>query len=266
MDIYIDVLVIVNCYITWLTLSATAFIAHIYINTKFKLLACMLGGLSSLIILLPSEKPLQILTLNLLKVLGLIAVLLSAFIKQNIKKAVISSVIFIGISVMLAGAVYFTETLVGNGVFYTNNGVLYIDISLTQLIVVTAFIYILLAVISHMYSRYADKNHSYKVDFAVHGRSYSLRAIADTGNSAKDIFTGKPVIICTGINLYTGCASLHLIPIPYNTISGEGVLYACKPDYVYIINEKNEKHSVDVLIAGIDSGNDTRAIFNPSIL
>ena len=266
LDIYIDVLIIVNCYICWLTLSATAFITHTYINPKLKLLSTVLAGASSLIIMLPSEKPLHTILINSLKILSLSAIILTSFYEVNTKKKFVAALAYIGINILLAGGVYLTRGFFGENVIYTNNGVVYFDVSLTQLIVLTAFIYFALIMSSRLYSRYSDKNHSYKVEFTLCEKSYVLCAIADTGNLAKDIFTGKPVIICTGISLYVD-DTVYPIPIPYNTISGEGILYAYKPDSIYIIDEKAQKHQVNALVAFVeDNSNEQRAIFNPSIL
>ncbi len=266
LDIYIDVLIVVNCYICWLALSATAFITHTYISSKVKLLSTLLAGVSSLIILLPSEKPLHVVFINLLKVISLFAIVFISFHKVNIKKKVVALLVFVGINILLAGGVYLTNSFFKENVIYTNNGVIYFDVSLTHLIIVTAFIYFTLVLSSRLYSRYSDKNHSYKVEFTLFEKCYVLCAIADTGNLAKDVFTGKHVIICTGINLYTDNSS-YPIPIPYNTVSGEGILYAYKPDSVYIIDEKEQKHRVSALVAVAQpNGGEIRAIFNPSIL
>ncbi len=112
-----------------------------------------------------------------------------------------------------------------------------------------------------------DKDHSYKVEFTLKDNMYMFSAVADTGNTATDIFTGKPVVICTATKLYSDDLSYFPIPIPYNTISGEGILYAIKPDSIYIIDESNHRQHVNALVAGIEAdGNGRRAIFNPKIL
>ncbi len=267
LDIYIDVLIVVNAYICWLMLSSVSFIANIYIRPRLKVIATLLGGLSSLIILTSSETALQSLLAFALKLISLLAVIFISFYKQPVKKIAVAGLLYIGLNLLLGGAVYLTKPLFGDSVIYSNNGVLYFNISLTQLIVTTAFIYLLLVLSSRLYYRFCDKNHSYKVEFSVGDSEYCISAIADTGNLAKDVFTGKPVIICTGISLYSDISDALPIPVPYNTISGEGILYAIKPNRICIIDEKNSRLEVDALVAGIESiSGERRAIFNPNIL
>lgn len=267
LDIYIDVLVVVNCYICWMMLSAAALITHIYISPRLKVMATLLGGASSLVLLLPSETPLQRFAVIVIKVFSLFAIIYIAFYKQNPKKILVAAFVYLGINLLLGGAVYLAKTVFGNDIIYSNNGILYFDISLTNLIVVTALIYIALVVLSRLHSRYSDKNHSYRVEFSLGDENYSLCAVADTGNLAKDIFSGKPVIVCTGISLYKDGSAFAPIPVPYSTIAGEGILYAVRPSRICIVDESKSRLEVDALVAGIESeSGECRAIFNPNIL
>ena len=160
-----------------------------------------------------------------------------------------------------------TNRVYGEEVFYIKNGSIYFDVSLIQLILTTSIVYIIIIVISRVYDRTCCKSQSYKVEFSLSNSIYKLSAVADTGNNVTDIFTGKHVIICTGIKLYRDDAYYLPIPIPYNTVSGDGIIYAIKPDSVYITDELNKSYRVDALVAGIDNEcGCKRAIFNPKIL
>ena len=267
MDIYIDVLVVINAYICWLLLSAASYITHTFISATRKLLSSLIGGFSALILLVQSENTLHVILIHTLKLITFIAVVYICFYKQRIRKIIVSALVYFGLNVLLGGAVEAMNRIFGNSAIYVNNGVLYFDISLTDLILTTASIYVLLVISSRLYARCSSKNHSYRVEFSIKGNSYSLMAIADTGNHARDIFSGKPVIVCTGIDLYNNSESIRTIPVPYNTISGEGILYALRPDRICVTDETNTRVEVDVLVAGIESKcGECRAIFNPDIL
>ena len=91
-------------------------------------------------------------------------------------------------------------------------------------------------------------------------KSYTLQGVADTGNTVCDIFSGKPIIICTGFAEIAGG-----IPVPYSTVNGEGVLFAVKPNTLHIQDEKGRLKSASALVA-FKQGSEKRAVFNPNIL
>ncbi len=248
-------------------MSSASAIIHTHIKAKQILVSSLIGGALSLMILLPSKNTLQILLAYALRLIGLLLISFIAFFESDIKKKLFATVVFVALNAFLAGVIYFINGFANSSSITVYNGVLYFDTSVISLIAVTALVYLALIIISRIYDNKYSKEHSYRVEFELYGRHYSMSAMADTGNSAKDIFTGKPVIVCTGIKLYTESSSVRPIPIPYSTISGEGILLAYKPDYAYIIDENETKRKVTALVAAIenDCGNE-RAIFNPCIL
>lgn len=265
MNIYIDVLVIINIYITWILLYLCKSLAHASVRPANLVIASFIGGLSSLLILIePTNvyvKPL----IFIAKVFTFAIIVLIAFSCQPIKKMFVYGSIFIGLNALLCGAVKLFCELFNMESAFVFNGTIYIDIPLIMLILTTAGIYITLTVFSRLTTFKYDKHNSYNVEFSYKDTTYNLPAIADTGNTAIDIFSGKPVIVCNGISL---CISEtdYIRPIPYSTVSGEGVLYAFKPEYVLISDEKGRIKVVDTLVASTDATGERCAIFNPKLL
>ncbi|MCD7823780.1 MAG: sigma-E processing peptidase SpoIIGA [Oscillospiraceae bacterium] len=260
MSIYLDTLVIVNAYITWLTLSLTSKLSHQYSSPLRMATGAFIGGFSALIIIIPQNTG-----VIFLKALSFLIIIIVTFLRKGMGKIrfLILSVEFLGVNIVFGGAVYLLQTLMGRDIIYINNASFYFDISLGTLIFFTAVIYVLTVIISGILERRADRNHAYRVMFTSSGTRYSYDGVADTGNTVTDLFSGKPVIICTGSDEKPGSDGFSVVP--YSTINGEGLLYAFSPDDLYIEDETGKKMTVNALLAFTDSG-ERRAVFNPAIL
>lgn len=108
------------------------------------------------------------------------------------------------------------------------------------------------------------KSVSFSIRFNCLDNEFNLKAVADTGNKLKELISGKPIIICKGISIDTNEIG---IPVPYSTISDDGLIYAFKPEYVEIRDYKNNVYKPEVYIAFSDRSNDEPlAIFDPEII
>ncbi|MCD8005598.1 MAG: sigma-E processing peptidase SpoIIGA [Oscillospiraceae bacterium] len=260
MSIYLDTLVVVNAYITWLTLSLTSKLSHQYSKPMRMAIGAFVGGFSALIIIIPES-----IWVIFLKFLSFVLIIVTTFLRKGMSKLrfLVICAEFLGVNIVFGGAVYLLQSLIGADIIYINNASFYFDISLGTLIFFTAVIYVLTVIISGLLERKADRNHAYRVMFTSDGSSYSYDGVADTGNTVTDLFSGKPVIICTGSD---GKPSIkHFSAVPYSTIDGEGLLYAFSPDELYIEDETGKRKTVNALLAFTDNG-ERRAVFNPAIL
>lgn len=258
-------LVIINIYITWILLYLSKSLVHANVKSVNLVISSFIGGLSSLLILIePSNLYVKLLIFTA-KVVTFVIIVLIAFSGQSIKKMIVYGAVFISLNILLCGAVGLFCELFNMESTFVFNGTIYLDIPLVMLILTTAGIYIILTVFSRLTAFKYDKHNSYNVEFSYKDTTYNLPAIADTGNTATDIFSGKPVIVCNGISLYISETD-YIRPIPYSTVSGEGILYAFKPEYVLISDEKGRIKVVDTLVASTDATGERRAIFNPKLL
>lgn len=266
MTVYLDTLVLINTYASWLVLSLSSKLIHQSIPGKRLALSALAGGLSSLLILIPTGTVWQTILLYALKCISILIVLLTAFYKKGMSKRRFFSAIasFFGVNLLFSGGVYLVQSMLKTKIVYIKGVSYYFDISLTKLIFITAAVYIILSLISYISAQRLDKAHSYIVYIALSGQSYSLEGVADTGNTVRDIFSGKDVVICTGI-AYPESLERRIIPVPFSTVNGEGVLYAVNPDKISIEDEHGSKTDVSALIAFTD-GQLRRAVFNPKIL
>lgn len=265
MNVYLDTLVIVNIYISWTLISLTARLGHFICTPKRKALASVLGGFSSLLILIPNESKKASAAILLLKLLSFIAIPTAAFLKKGIskKRLALSFMLYIFLNTAFGGIVYLAGTVLGSGVIYINNCSYYFDISLECLIFLTAAIYAAVCLASWIFERTGGKNGAYRVGFTVGNDSYCIEGISDTGNTVTDLFSGKSVVICTGFGHSPPAGNIRAVP--YSTVNGEGLLYAFSPDGLYIEDASGEKKEVSALVAFTD-GTSKRAVFNPKIL
>lgn len=262
-SIYLDVLVVVNTYMTWILLSLTAVLSHTYSKPSLRAWASLIGGLSSLIILIAQPDKVFSFTALLLKILSCAAVTVLAFWRVSLRKHLILAGGFLFANMLLSSSLGVVQKLVGIPQIVLSSGFIYLDISPMTLIVATAAIYMILLKASKLYQNNLGGIHAYRVSFRIGCKAYCLDGVADTGNTAIDLFSGLPVIICTGVDIKPDG---FIRAIPYKTVSGGGILYAANPGKVTLTDEHGKISEVSALVAGTGQTGERRAIFNPQIL
>ena len=262
-EIYIDVLIIVNTYITWLLLSLTSSLTHTRSTVGMRAIASFLGGLSALLILIPNDDKLTAFTVLVLKAISCIVIVVTAFWRQSLRRFSLLTLAFFAVNMLLSAALELIERFVGVSVISLHSGFIYLDISPLNLVISTAVIYLVVCKASKLFSKSLGELNVYRVDFKIGCKAFSLDGVADTGNTARDLFSGLPVIICTGVDIKS---SGFIRAVPYKTISGEGILYAVSPEMITVTDESGTKREVNALVAGLPDAGAQRAIFNPKIL
>lgn len=262
-SIYLDVLVVVNTYMTWILLSLTAALSHTYSKPSLRAWASLLGGISALLILVPNSVKAIYFTVLLLKILSCAAVTAIAFFGASLKKQMILLGVFILANMLLSAFLGKFQRLAEVPQIVLSSGFIYLDISPLTLIASTAVIYLIILKASKINAKNLGEAHAYRVSFKIGCKVYSLDGVADTGNTAVDLFSGLPVIICTGVDINP---EGFIRAVPYKTVSGGGILYAANPGKVTLTDEKGRTFEVSALVAGMGQAGDKRAIFNPKIL
>jgi stage II sporulation protein GA (sporulation sigma-E factor processing peptidase) len=265
--VYIDTLFIINLYVNFLLVKACGAFLHRRIGTARCIWGAVAGGVSSLVILLPSLP----LLLNAAIKLAIGAVLvLIVFGRRGFAK---NALVFFVINVMFAGIMLILSLFVSPlGMIY-NNGTVYFNISFPALLIFTAAAYFTVRVLRYFLDVRFNADKVYSVVFEYNGECRTLSAFADSGNTLTDFFTGKPVIICdksTCADFFPGYdeSRLELVRglrlLPFSTVNGSGIIPVFSPDTVKINNK-----DVDVLL-GISkediNKNGVNAIFNPKLL
>lgn len=283
MVVYIDVLIILNLYINFFLIKATALIMHRDISAKRCVIASLIGALGALVILLP-ELPL-VLTLLIKLVIGGITTF-AAFGRQQPQDFAVCALFFLVISFIFAGVMMALWTFVSPFGMVWSNGTAYFNIPIAALAAFTAAAYFIVKLVRMFADKRLHCNKICKVKIKANGGEAELSGLADTGNEMCDIFSGKPVMICEfskalpvipqNVIRYFGEQKL-LLPlgqnptetiegiklIPCSTVSGSALIPVFKAEQIIIDGKE-----ADALI-GISKqplGDEVDCIFNPKII
>ena len=289
--IYVDVLIILNIYVTYFLLKATSKFTHTKASTKRIIIASLIGSFASLTILLPPMSSLLNLVIKLVAALVIVAI---AFGFKN-KKSFIKLILFFYIMNFIFAGVMLGVWLIFSPTFmYYNNAVFSIDFSPLYLVICTIISYIIVSIVRYFMDRKNFCSKKYNINIKQNSKTVNLKGLADTGNSLSDFFTGKSVIICNYSSLIPlfsqqiadmiiedtvleennfsqATKSLKGLKIlPYSTVNSKGTLIAFEPDDLIINSEDDTIHKQVNALIGISIDNignkDYEGIFNPSIL
>lgn len=275
--IYIDVLIILNIYVNFFLLKATARLTHTPLKTSRCIVSSVIGSLFSLTIFLPDMNFLIPLAIKL----GAAVIITALAFGIKDKRQTLKLVFFFYIVNFIFGGIIMLFYLTFRpGFMAFGNTYFYVDFSLLSLVVFTAVSYFAVTAVRRLMDRGCDTKGKYKVVIRQSGKTVSVDALADTGNSLVDIFSGKPVIVCRSADLQD-IADLPSEPavenaellyktnglrfIPYSTIGNTGMIAVFSPEEIVICDsESGRTKKVDAMI-GIDA-KDVPAVFNPKLL
>lgn len=258
MTIYVDVLLLTNLWADYALLHAAARLTHRPLPRLRGLLAAMLGAVASLTVLLPAM-PLPLCLLG--RVLLALCICMTAF---GIRQLLRQTAVYFAVSLFFCGMVYALSMLRQPVGYYIQNTVIYADVSLLTLLFGTSAA---AAVSSYFARRSAAIPHrQYRLHLRIQHQDFLLPALADTGNTLRDAFTGKPVIVCAceGLSGFVmrypdaesaaaSCRGFRMIPV--RTVTGTRLLPAFQPELAAVQREHAGESPVDVLIALTDEKN-----------
>ena len=287
MTIYIDVLIVLNIYVNYFLLLAVSKLTHTKLYIGRCTFASVIGSFFSLIILIPS---ISVIFSIILKLIAASIIVLLAFGARDFKRYFRMLLYFYAVNFIFAGVMLAVWLTFKPSFMRFNNTYFYFDFSLFSLIVSTVIAYIAVSLIRYFLDRKSMGNKKYSVIFSVNKQTVSAEAIADTGNTLTDIFTGKPVVICNlefipiseeykellidndmdRIQKYmiesTELKGVRLIP--FSTLNSSGTIAVFNPDKIIIKeNETGEVKEVNALVGiGTQSIGTYKSIFNPNLL
>ena len=247
--VYVDVLVGVNLVVNYFLLLATARFLALPFRRGRLAAGAALGALYSLMILLPQMN----VFLSLLVKLALSAtIVLAAFRRSGWKAFLRATAAFYIINFAFAGLMlalwYF---LAPQGLMIRNNMV-YFDISPLMLIGLTVFCYFVITLIHRITGRQMPKELFCSLVVECGGRTCRCTGKVDTGNSLREPFSGDPVAVVyepAVAALAPPRESLNFRLIPFEAVSGSGVLEAFRPDKLTVRCGKKVIESQKVYIA-----------------
>jgi stage II sporulation protein GA (sporulation sigma-E factor processing peptidase) len=150
------------------------------------------------------------------------------------------------------------------------NSVVYFNVSPILFIIMTVVCYFIIRFIHRITGRQAPENLFCKICITYHGKSVSCSAKVDTGNSLTEPFSNTPVAVvyedCVS-SIMPGADSGKIRYVPFQAVSGGGLLPAFKPDKLTISSGKNCIEIKEVYIAVTKSKLGAfSALLNPDLL
>lgn len=229
--IYIDVLFILNFFVTYLLLLTTKYLLKREAKLWRLLLGAMAGGAYSFIILVPQVNSF----FSFAGKLGSAAVIVLIAFPFRSKKAFFKGFLFF----FAAGFIY-VGVMIGMWLTFKPNGLvinnasIYFNISPKLLVFSSLLAYLVSTLLIRIHNKVTAKHQLYTVTVKGEQRDISFQALVDSGNKLKEPFSGAPVIVvdpCVAEGLFQ---DEKMRVIPYHTIGGDGILNAYQARQVTI--------------------------------
>lgn len=284
MVIYLDVLILINLYVTYFQILAVSVFTHRKTVWYRKLSAAGIGALASLSIFIPQE---MVLTLTLLKIFLCALIAFVAFGYTGFRAYAVSVLFLMLVSFVFSGLMLCVWLFAAPMKMLFINGTVYFGVDTMTIILSTCAAYGVVRIIRYILDKNGKTDGKYTVIIKNNGRECRLSALADSGNGMVDCFSGLPVIVCRrdmcadvsppAIEMIENNSDISDIGtqmikgvriMPFSTVGKGGLICMFKAESVVIDDETNEeKYPVNALIGIVIGGRqEYEAIFNPKIL
>lgn len=284
MVIYLDVLILINLYVTYFQILAVSVFTHRKTVWYRKLSAAGIGAVASLSIFIPQE---MVLTLTLLKIFLCALIAFVAFGYTGFRAYAVSVLFLMLVSFVFSGLMLCVWLFAAPMKMLFINGTVYFGIDTMTIILSTCAAYGVVRIIRYILDKNGKTDGKYTVIIKNNGRECRLSALADSGNGIVDCFSGLPVIVCRrdicadvsppAIEMIENNSDISEIGtqmikgvriMPFSTVGKGGLICMFKAESVVIDDETNEeKYPVNALIGIVIGGRqEYEAIFNPKIL
>lgn len=284
MVIYLDVLILINLYVTYFQILAVSVFTHRKSIWYRKLSAAGIGAVASLSIFIPQE---MVLTLTLLKIFLCALIAFVAFGYTGFRAYAVSVLFLMLVSFVFSGLMLCVWLFAAPMKMLFINGTVYFGIDTMTIILSTCAAYGVVRIIRYILDKNGKTDGKYTVIIKNNGRECRLSALADSGNGMVDCFSGLPVIVCRrdmcadvsppAIEMIENNSDISDIGtqmikgvriMPFSTVGKGGLICMFKAESVVIDDETNEeKYPINALIGIVIGGRqEYEAIFNPKIL
>jgi len=266
--IYVDVLVAINVFVTYLLLAASVLFSAVQTKRWRLLAASLVGGAASLLIFLP-VLPWWLLGLKRLLLSALIVWMAFGF--DSWRRVLRCVAAFFGVNFAFAGIMLaLWITLRPAGLMF-QNGVVYFDISLITFVLIACACYAIMRGVVVLLRRRHPGNCACEAVIQVGASSITLPAFYDSGNRLCDGFTGAPVVVVEYKALqaflpealwdfFSGKRGLLDLPddhswrprireIPFHAMGHEGLLPAFRSDRITARTKVKSQQTENAIVA-----------------
>jgi stage II sporulation protein GA (sporulation sigma-E factor processing peptidase) len=265
--VYIDVLILVNFIVNLFILHVTVQALRKRVKLKWMCISSLLGSLYVLTVVYPN---LSYLSYMPFKILIVIVMILIVFREKNILFNIKAALIYILLSILLAGMCVLIQ--INNSVDMTFNLII-VNFPYERLLLSLMVLYIIIyRIMVFVGDRKKISTLIYTIDIISKNHKNSIRAFLDTGNELREPATNLPVLIVEREILNDILLEKNnTYSIPYTVVNGEsGRLIGFKPEYINIHIDKNNIETRDVIIAfceyKLSKDNDYNGLMSRGIL
>jgi stage II sporulation protein GA (sporulation sigma-E factor processing peptidase) len=265
--VYIDVLILVNFIVNLFILHVTVQTLRKRVKLKWMCISSLLGSLYVLTVVYPN---LAYLSYMPFKILIVIVMILIVFREKNILFNIKAALIYILISILLAGMCVLIQ--INNSVDMTFNLII-VNFPYERLLLSLMVLYIIIyRIMVFVGDRKKISTLIYTIDIISKNHKNTIRAFLDTGNELREPATNLPVLIVEREILNDILLEKNnTYSIPYTVVNGEsGRLIGFKPEYINIHIDKNNIETRDVIIAfceyKLSKDNDYNGLMSRGIL
>ena len=179
MVIYIDVLILINLYVTYFEISAVCLLTHRRVNNIRIIIGSAIGAAASLTIFIPQD---MTLLLTVIKLALCFVITFAVFGKSKASDFLRALLFLLLVNFVFSGLMLCIWLFAAPMNMLFINGTVYFGIDVLTVLVCTAVSYLLLRAIRLILDKNGRCDRKYKVVISNLGKMCSLCALADSGN------------------------------------------------------------------------------------
>ncbi len=287
--VYLDILILLNSIINFYILFITGAMSRSRIIRGRLLIGGLVGGLLSASVLLPEMNEVLSFLFKALTSAGIVYISFEPLGKSVFLRRY---AYFMAVNFIFAGAVLFCCFAFDTPLVYYNNSNFYFDIGAPFLIVIATLTYVLITITVKRSEQPVHFQKYYDLEILKSGEKVRCTALADTGNSLKDVFTGDPIVVvnsevvnkllpdtfrsyfasedalCEIDSIASAEGAEEIRIVPFSSVGGAGFLKAFRCDEIKIVGDTKVYSLLRGYIAvynGELSVGNYSAIINPEI-
>lgn len=238
--IYADVLIIVNLIVNYFLLRAVGALTGGGSGRLRLLAGAALGGLYSLVIFL-DRIPAPLLVCLSLAVAALLV--LTAFGWRERRLYFKRCAAFLLANAFFAGGMLAVSRMFAPRGLIWRNGITYLELDLRVLTLLSVVCYVVISLIARFLRSGTPAQTVWQITLTLDGETVEGKALLDTGNTLRDGFSARPVLIAEQAFAAPllpdngDCSGLRGFRlIPFASVGGDGVLPAFQADCVTLSN------------------------------
>ena len=263
--IYADVLIFLNAVVTFFLLLTVKQFTGAKTSAGRLISGAFVGGVYSLTVLAPQ---MHFILMLIAKTAMSLSITFIAFHSKRMKKMMQCFILFWAAGFLYAGVMYAIRFLLQGSFITINNGAVYFDLNVYSLIFLTVLVYVVILFLRRKVFRFRSEDMICDIELSYGAAVVRAKALLDTGNHVRDIYTNHPVVILTaemaerlthmqikgetGDLLAAANEGIRLRLLPVQALSGEKYLPAFTADTARIITDDRRKEIRHVSVAVTD--------------